>query len=284
MVDAGHRCRIKLYELRLRKKVTIPFSTARSEIGLVFMLRGSLRVTIGALQLHLSDSNPCIGATAAGITKYQFPAGIYTILYVTLKHDFLISHCLTQPIIKQLLACCANRLLHFTPIPFSFKMQFLINALKGVLSEHLSDVALSSCLFEAKLMELIVESLREITAHQSSVTVEPGKNADALDRYVSYLNTNFHMRITLADAAKDCGAPRARMEKIFKKQFGQNPSEYLSELRLSKAKHFLETTTLTLTQIASYCGFANESALSGAFQGRYNCLPLVFRARLKSIG
>ncbi|HEU4608586.1 MAG TPA: hypothetical protein VFS31_10800, partial [Chitinophagaceae bacterium] len=44
--DAGCRCRIKLYELKIRKNIVMPVSVPISEVAFVFILRGNLRARI----------------------------------------------------------------------------------------------------------------------------------------------------------------------------------------------------------------------------------------------
>ena len=77
--------------------------------------------------------------------------------------------------------------------------------------------------------------------------------------------------------AGDMGMSLSNFSHYFKKNMGRTFSEYLSALRLEKAKNLLETTDLTLSCIAERCGYLNGSAFMRSFKKQMGITPSVYR-------
>lgn len=69
----------------------------------------------------------------------------------------------------------------------------------------------------------------------------------------------------------------ARLCQKFKASFGQTPIQYLTDLRLEKAKQLLLETTMTLDQISEYIGYQNGYYLSHIFKKHIGATPSAYR-------
>ncbi|RKN86295.1 helix-turn-helix domain-containing protein [Paenibacillus ginsengarvi] len=69
----------------------------------------------------------------------------------------------------------------------------------------------------------------------------------------------------------------ARLCQKFKASFGQTPSQFLTDLRLEKARQLLLETTMTLDQISEYIGYQNAYYLSHIFKKHTGVTPSSFR-------
>lgn len=67
------------------------------------------------------------------------------------------------------------------------------------------------------------------------------------------------------------------LSDLFKRETGQNLSDYVTEQRLDKAKKLLKETTLKITEIAPLCGFANHKYFASLFKQHNGCTPTEFR-------
>ncbi|MGE0385578.1 MAG: AraC family transcriptional regulator [Gammaproteobacteria bacterium] len=71
--------------------------------------------------------------------------------------------------------------------------------------------------------------------------------------------------------------PRTLLRRL--KRRGTTFKELLATVRLQAAERYLETSTLSITQIAEIVGYSQVSAFSRAFAGRYRIPPTAFRER-----
>lgn len=75
------------------------------------------------------------------------------------------------------------------------------------------------------------------------------------------------------------GRSQAYINRMFRKYYGQTPTDYINDLRLSHAASLLQTTGLTVLEIAGICGFENLSWFNRLFKQRYQLTPSEYRSR-----
>ncbi|OCT11921.1 hypothetical protein A8709_29095 [Paenibacillus pectinilyticus] len=89
---------------------------------------------------------------------------------------------------------------------------------------------------------------------------------------LAYTNLSMH------DLAVSLGLTPVQFTRRFRKAFAQTPSEFINDLRLTRARHLLEGTTFTLDVIASHCGYENGFYLSRVFSQKIGMAPSVYRS------
>lgn len=99
---------------------------------------------------------------------------------------------------------------------------------------------------------------------------------------VEYIQGNFHRKLNLADLAEKNYLSYVQFSRRFKTTVGVTPQDYITNLRMKKAKVLLGETDLTIGQIATSCGFGNEYYFSNFFKKHNNLSPSEFRAMIKS--
>lgn len=67
------------------------------------------------------------------------------------------------------------------------------------------------------------------------------------------------------------------LSTVFKKETGQNLSDYVTDCRIDKAKELLIDTNLKIMEIASLCGFHNYRYFMTVFKQRTGYTPTEFR-------
>ena len=67
------------------------------------------------------------------------------------------------------------------------------------------------------------------------------------------------------------------MSKIFKKETGITPKEYLVQKRMKKAKHLLRTRGNTVSDVAAETGYDNLSYFIRQFQRYYGVTPKQYK-------
>lgn len=97
------------------------------------------------------------------------------------------------------------------------------------------------------------------------------KNLDEL------LNDRWNEPLTLEEIATAIGKYPTSVSKFFPKYFYCTLGEYLRKIRINKSIHFIKNTNLSLTEIAFYCGFADQSHFTRNFKKFTGFLPKEFR-------
>ncbi len=102
-------------------------------------------------------------------------------------------------------------------------------------------------------------------------------NLNMMKEMMSYIQSNYRDKMTLADIAKAGNVAPSTCSADFKKYLQRTPMEYVKEVRLSNAKILLTETDLTITEIAHQCGFSGSSYFTETFRGQLGCTPREYR-------
>lgn len=97
------------------------------------------------------------------------------------------------------------------------------------------------------------------------------------------IQANLHDDIPLALLAKECGLSVRHFARAFRQSTGVPPHRWLLQQRVDRAKDLLEKRTLTLADIAAFCGFADQSHLTRVFTVMTGVSPAAWRRLHRSI-
>ena len=74
-------------------------------------------------------------------------------------------------------------------------------------------------------------------------------------RAKKYIDENYHRQIRVEDIAESVGLARNSLRNRFYDTYGKSPKQYLTQLRLSRARRLLEEGRYTVTEIARSVGY-----------------------------
>lgn len=98
---------------------------------------------------------------------------------------------------------------------------------------------------------------------------------------VNYLNENLEYLPTVKELADRALVSEVYFRKQFKACYQKSPVEYRNELRLDRAKSYLEHGEISIQEISDTLGYATVSHFIKEFKKRYGYSPLKFRKLLK---
>ena len=108
--------------------------------------------------------------------------------------------------------------------------------------------------------------------HRSSIP-----NASKISKIVDYLNRHYSEAISIQDIPNLINISSATFHRTFTAVMNVTPGRYLSSLRINHARHLLETTDLTITNIAQECGFYDHSHFVRIFRHEHGITPGEYR-------
>lgn len=130
------------------------------------------------------------------------------------------------------------------------------------------------CLSEPSLSIQITRLLDlMLTSGQSVSSGSSGAVAEAC----AYINRHFTSPIPLSALAERAALDPFYFSRLFHRETGMSPHQYLMETRISCARYLLKSTSLSIKAIAARCGFSSESHFCSCFKKREGISPSGFR-------
>ena len=125
--------------------------------------------------------------------------------------------------------------------------------------------------------------LSVIQEADSSVYRCAGKNQDRLLTMLSFIQENYAEKLALEQIADAASISTRECLRCFRESIRQSPMDYLIEYRVQVAKKLLETTNLSITEIALRCGFNSNSYFTKIFRRSCGKTPNAYRKELQSL-
>jgi AraC family transcriptional regulator len=133
---------------------------------------------------------------------------------------------------------------------------------------------------------LAQELVAHLIAAHSNLAVDPGRGSHAmapsrLKRVQEFMRANLAKELSLQDIADAAGISVFHFARGFKYATGEPPHQYLTELRLAKARTLLHNPGLSIGEVARAVGFTH-SHFTALFARRMGMTPTRFRQVLLS--
>lgn len=114
----------------------------------------------------------------------------------------------------------------------------------------------------------------------SAAAQRPGQPSSRYVRQVrDYITSHFRETVTLDALSRELSLNKYYLQKLFKSSTGQTPNEYLTNLRLNRAKELLRATEEPVSLIAEDAGIENVSHFIKLFKQSEGITPGVYRKR-----
>lgn len=148
-------------------------------------------------------------------------------------------------------------------IPGRGNVAFLFSRLQDEISQQIPD--------DHRISWLIHEILGTLAAPSSAGYSPP------VSRALSYMDGHFQEECSLDILSSQASLSKYHLLRLFKKETGRTPHEYLVSLRLRRAKELLTETGLSVEEISFRCGFSSSTAFIRCFRQASSITPASFR-------
>lgn len=131
---------------------------------------------------------------------------------------------------------------------------------------------ISEAVLSRRITSLLTEFLVSVPSSKKQ-----RKSADLIDDILFYITENLSEPLSIESLASKVSLSPFYFSRLFKRETGIAPHEYVLNARIDKAKYLLRTTKMPLKEIAFSCGLGNECNFSSTFRRRCGCTPKSYR-------
>lgn len=135
-------------------------------------------------------------------------------------------------------------------------------------SEQLSSGASTSL---SSYVQFAIQQIREEREQRTS---------NMIDKAATYIRERFHEDISLEDAADHVHLNPYYFSKVFKQQTGETFIDYVTRLRIEKAKALMAKQELSLKEVCYQAGYNDPNYFSRVFKKVTGMTPTEYRAQL----
>lgn len=111
----------------------------------------------------------------------------------------------------------------------------------------------------------------------SSLRVNGGLSPANLNRVIQHIARNFNTNLRLGQLADMCGLSEHHFSSQFGKSVGMPPLQYIINERVNEAKHLLDTTHWSVSEVAKAVGYDNPDYFSVVFRRVTGVSPSRYR-------
>ena len=96
-------------------------------------------------------------------------------------------------------------------------------------------------------------------------------------RAIEQLQSRYHENLSIADLAAEARLSPFHFIRSFKRSVGVPPHQYLTRIRMERARVLLETTNLAITDVAFETGYQSPAHFARLFRRHYGMTPTAYR-------
>lgn len=139
----------------------------------------------------------------------------------------------------------------------------------------------SQLMVDSMSCQMAVHLLRR---HSQIKFREPGANDSLTFQQIrlvrDYIQEHLHENILLQELAGAIALSRFHFSRQFRNTTGTTPHEFVLRQRITHARTLLRRTRLSLREVASACGFSDQSHMTRVFRTRLGITPGRYRREL----
>lgn len=251
--------------------------TTRSHIHpaleLIFIQNGEYSVSVDNDEIHACQGDLLFfrSNTIHSIQLTSDSAGSYYVLKINPSYLFSIFRGSGQMNMTShfLLKRRGDRVIyHSNDISPQFKSIFdrMINTLANQDSFFYSEERAYSSLL---LVEMLRSMLRD---HTRKIEINE-KNLSLIHTSVEYINKNYASDISAEECAASIHMSYSYFARLFREVMGRTFKEYLVSVRLAKAKSIILSTQISITDVATACGYSNLAYFISQYKKEFGKTP-----------
>jgi transcriptional regulator GlxA family with amidase domain len=129
----------------------------------------------------------------------------------------------------------------------------------------------------ADAARLAVMPLEREGGQAQFITHAPPSSGASLEPLLTWLAENVHRPVDLDEMARQAATSSRTLSRRFREQTGTTPLQWLQTARVRRAQSLLETTDLSIEQVATEAGFATATTFRDRFFRTVGLSPTAYR-------
>ena len=118
--------------------------------------------------------------------------------------------------------------------------------------------------------------------HKLLLSLRPKTPSNALaDQLSKFVEDNITTITSLADLCEAFHYSKNYVERLFQREFGVSPIQYINDVKIKKAMYLLETTSKPITAIAEECGYFDYPYFYKRFVQKAGVSPSEWRKNIQ---
>ncbi|MEH6443801.1 MAG: GlxA family transcriptional regulator [Oceanospirillaceae bacterium] len=100
-----------------------------------------------------------------------------------------------------------------------------------------------------------------------------------LVKAIELMRKHIEEHLTCQEIGSQVGLSRRQLERLFQEHLQCTPAGHYMTIRLERARHLLQQSTLSILQVANACGFTSASYFARCYKKSFSCSPKAERSR-----
>lgn len=242
------------------------------DIELLYVMEGTLDVTLGEQTIHMQSEDILV----VNANKKHSVKGSDNILLAQLMIEYHMVSDVFQSM-NVIFWCDSTK-------DESERYEELRKVLKNLLNQHLSTGGNTASFGYISLCYRVLDMLAcyfLVQTADKEFADENDKFDERIQQINNYIRANYNRPISLKELSEKLYLSNGYLSRFFKKNYGMNFAEYLTNIRLFHAVDELLYTNTPVTMIAYDNGFASIAVFNKAFKKAYGETPSALRKKSK---
>ena len=129
------------------------------------------------------------------------------------------------------------------------------------------------------LRSIVMHILALMNYNLCNKNKENDKVTEAVNRVKQYMASHLSEQIDVEELAASMGMSYTWLRRMFRKNTGMAPAQYLQQLRVHSSMYYLRNTTLPVKNVAFECGFKTPEYFCAVFQAAAGMSPGAYRSK-----
>ena len=155
----------------------------------------------------------------------------------------------------------------FMPDPYP-----ALSKLSSILKVFDSEAVVREPLLSKYLNDILTEFMLYLPSQVKSLNY-----ISIAEEIITYINEHFADDLRIEELAAKAGLSHFHFIRVFKKETGFTPHEYILNTRIATAQYLLKNTKLSIKDICYNTGFSSESVFCSSFKHRQGMTPSQYR-------
>lgn len=151
-----------------------------------------------------------------------------------------------------------------TPPNMTVEMHMILKEILGYSKKGI----MQKLFIEAKIIKLLILIFEQF--NEKDIEEDLSKTPETIKKF---LDENYHKNLKIEEISKIIGINQNKLRREFKEQYQTTIINYISELRMLKAKKMIVNNRIMIKEIAIECGYEYVQNFTRAFKKKFGVSP-----------